>query len=323
MGDANPSSSTPKDSGILLSTPTTRTWWKEGPVYQIWPASYKDSNNDGMGDVPGIISTLPYLHSLGIKIIWICPIYDSPQIDMGYDISSYERIYAPYGTVADVEVLLAEAHKLGMRVIFDLVINHTSHLHEWFQESRKSKENPKRDWYYWRPAKYNSNGERRPPNNWRCHFGESAWEWDENTQEYYLHLFTTEQPDLNWENEETRKAIYETSMKFWLDKGVDGFRIDTCNMYSKDPLFPDAKIVDPSVELQRTADFCNGPRMHEFLQEMYKIFEKYDCMTVGELPHTPSQAKVLKYVSEEEKQLNMVFNFEIVDLGMRNCLPRL
>lgn len=313
MGDDR---ETPKH--VLVASPKTRTWWKEGPVYQIWPASYKDSNGDGMGDIGGIISTLSYLASLGIKVIWVCPIYDSPQLDMGYDIRDYENIYAPYGSVEDVETLLHESHKLGLRVIFDLVINHTSDQHVWFQESRASKNSPKRDWYYWRPAKYSADGTRIPPNNWRSFFSESAWEWDETTQEYYLHLFAVEQPDLNWETAAARQAVYTSAMRFWLDKGVDGFRIDTCNMYSKPIDFPDAPVTDPlTPQFQRAHSlFCNGPRIHEFLSEMHEqVFAHYDCMTVGELPFTPSQQKVLQYVDEASKQLNMVFNFEIVDLG--------
>lgn len=300
-----------------LPTKGKRTWWKDGVVYQIWPASYKDSNGDGMGDLPGIISTLDYLKDLGIDIVWVSPFYDSPQHDMGYDISDYEDIYHLYGTRADAEKLIEECHKRDMRVIFDLVVNHTSHLHKWFQESRSSRDNPKRDWYIWRPAKIDEKGNRKPPNNWRAHWGGSAWEWDEPTQEYYLHLFAPEQPDLNWENPTTREAIYDSAMRFWLDRGVDGFRIDTVNMYSKGNEFPDAKINDHTSEFQMQPDlFCNGPRMHEFLQEMKeKVLSKYDCMTVGELPHTHDTKDVLRYVSASSKELDMVFQFDIVDLG--------
>ncbi|MCJ1351416.1 MAG: hypothetical protein MMC33_001400 [Icmadophila ericetorum] len=300
-----------------LPTSGKRTWWKDGVVYQIWPASYKDSNSDGMGDIPGIISTLDYLKDLGIDIVWVSPFYDSPQHDMGYDISDYEDIYHAYGTRADAEKLIKECHDRGMRVIFDLVVNHTSHLHKWFEESRSSKDNPKRDWYIWRPAKIDKDGNRKPPNNWRAHWGGSAWEWDESTQEYYLHLFAPEQPDLNWENPVTREAIYGSAMRFWLDRGVDGFRIDTVNMYSKGNEFPDAEVVDHTSEFHMQPNlFCNGPRMHEFLQEMNsKVLSKYDCMTVGELPHTHKIEDVLRYVSATSKELDMVFQFDIVDLG--------
>jgi oligo-1,6-glucosidase len=293
-----------------------RSWWKEGIVYQIWPASYKDSGGDGIGDIPGIISTIDYLKDSGIDIIMLSPIYDSPQKDMGYDISNYESVYRPYGTLADMEALIQGVHGRGMRLILDLVINHTSHEHAWFKESRSAKDNSKRDWYIWRPAKVDANGKRSPPNNWRSVFGGSTWEWDEGTQEYYLHLFTPEQPDLNWENEATRKAIYQSAMTFWLEKGVDGFRVDTVNMYSKGDELPDVPITEPESEWQAAhGHFCNGPRIHEFLTEMNEILSKYDAMTVGELPHTTDRAEILSYVSAQEKQLNMVFNFDVVNLG--------
>jgi oligo-1,6-glucosidase len=204
---------------------------------------------------------------------------------MGYDIRNYEDVYAPYGTVQDMERLIAEAHARGMRIILDLVVNHTSDQHAWFKESRSSKDNPKRDWYIWRPAKY-ENGVRKAPNNWISNFTGSVWEWDELTQEYYLHLFCPEQPDLNWENPETRKAIYESAMEFWLKRGVDGFRVDTVNMYSKGDL-RDAPVTDPGSEWQFAGfQYCNGPRMAEFLGEMNQVLAKYDAMTVGECPHT-------------------------------------
>ncbi|KAI9732163.1 MAG: hypothetical protein M1834_004260 [Cirrosporium novae-zelandiae] len=293
-----------------------RIWWKDATVYQIWPASFKDSNGDGMGDIQGIISKLDYLKELGIDIIWLSPMYQSPQHDMGYDISNYEDVYPPYGTLADMELLLDSCHIRGMRLILDLVINHTSYLHPWFQESRMSKNNPKRDWYIWRPAKY-ENGTRKPPTNWQSVFCDSTWTWDETTQEYYFHLFAPEQPDLNWEAETTRDAIYKSSMFFWLDKGVDGFRVDTVNLYSKDSTFPDAPIADPSSDLQPAAQFfANGPRIHEFLDEMNtKVLSKYDVMTVGELPATKTAEKVLEYVGSNTKRLNMVFQFDLVTLG--------
>ena len=297
-------------------TVSERTWWKEGTVYQVYPASFKDSNCDGVGDIPGILSSLDYIKDLGVDIIWVCPFYESPQVDMGYDISNYEDVYAPYGTLADVQALISACHQREMRVIFDLVINHTSDLHPWFKESRSSKTSSKRDWYIWRPAKYDKDGNRKPPNNWRSHFSGSAWTWDEATQEYYLHLFATEQPDLNWENKETREAIYQSSMIFWLEKGVDGFRIDTVNMYSKDPELRNARIGQPELEDQLAVDlFCNGPRMYEYLKEMNDVLAPYDTMTVGELPNTPAVEKVLTYVSAIEKRLNMVFNFDAVYLG--------
>ncbi|KAL0260122.1 hypothetical protein SLS55_005868 [Diplodia seriata] len=311
-------------------------WWKNAAIYQIYPASFKDSNGDGLGDLPGILSELDYIKSLGVDAIWICPMYDSPQHDMvsaplvpipsailtcqqGYDISDYEKVYPPYGTVEDMERIIAASHERGLRVLLDLVINHTSDEHAWFKESRRSKDSPKRDWYVWRPAKLDAQGRRQPPNNWRSNFGGSAWAWDEPTQEYYLHLFCPEQPDLNWENPETRAAIYESAMEFWLRKGIDGFRVDTVNMYSKPPTYPDAPITDPHSPYQpASALYCNGPRMHEFLTEMHGILSKYPsprAMTVGELPHTHSRAHVLRYVSARAKQLDMTFMFDVVDVG--------
>ncbi|KAJ9151789.1 Alpha-glucosidase [Pleurostoma richardsiae] len=295
----------------------TKLWWKEGVVYQIYPASFKDSNGDGLGDIPGIISKISYLKDLGVDIVWVSPMFQSPQIDMGYDISDYEEVYPPYGTVTDMEVLIEECHKQGMKVILDLVINHTSDEHAWFKESRSSKDNPKRDWYIWKPPRYAEDGTRLPPTNWRSHFSGSTWEYDEHTGEYYLHLFAKEQPDLNWENEETRNAIYDSAMKFWLDKGVDGFRIDCVNMYSKGLEYQDAPIFNPDTfEQPAWMIYCNGPRMHEFLREMNeKVLNHYDAMTVGELPHTPDPKRVLDYVGLSDKQLNMVFQFDIVDIG--------
>lgn len=292
-------------------------WWKSGVVYQIYPASFKDSNGDGVGDLQGIISKLDYIKNLGIDIIWICPMYDSPQVDMGYDISNYEAVYPPYGTVSDMETLIAESHKRDIRVMLDLVINHTSDRHQWFMESKSSLVDPKRDWYIWRKPQFNTDGTRRPPNNWRSNFGGgSVWEWDPATEEYYMHLFTKEQPDLNWENPEARKAIYASAIEFWLQRGVDGFRVDTVNMYSKPPNMPDAPITDPESEFQRGSSlYCNGPRIHEYVGEINAILRKYGAITVGELPHTPTKEGVLRYVSAKAKQLDMVFQFDVVDLG--------
>lgn len=237
----------------------------------------------------------------------------------GYDISNYEAVHAPYGTVQDMEVLIDECHKRGMRLILDLVVNHTSDQHAWFKESRSSKDNPKRDWYIWRPPRYAEDGTRIPPTNWRSYFSGTAWEWDEHTQEYFLHLFAKEQPDLNWESDECRRAIYDSAMRFWLDKGVDGFRIDTVNMWSKGPVseLRDAPVVNPDTFDQPAwCLYANGPRMHEFLREMNReVLDKYDTMTVGELPHTPDPRRVLDYVGLGDKQLSMVFQFDIVDLG--------
>ncbi|KAL4779865.1 glycoside hydrolase superfamily [Aspergillus varians] len=300
-----------------MSAPVEQKWWKNAIIYQIYPASFKDSNGDGIGDLPGIISELGYIASLGVDAIWICPMYDSPQYDMGYDVADYQKVYPPYGTVEDMQTLIDACHARGMKVILDLVVNHTSYEHRWFKESRVSKTSPKRDWYVWRPAKYDANGKRYPPNNWRSIFGGPAWEWDETTQEYYLHLFCVEQPDLNWDNPELRQTIYTDAMEYWLKKGIDGFRVDTVNMYSKDPAYPDAPIVNPESDTQPAFSlFCNGPRIHEYLKEMNEVLEKYDAMTVGELAQTPTMEGVLRYVSAANKQLNMVFSFDVVDLGM-------
>ncbi|KAF9730462.1 hypothetical protein PMIN03_002294 [Paraphaeosphaeria minitans] len=295
-------------------TVAERKWWKDGVVYQIYPASFKDSNGDGVGDLKGILSELDYIRSIGVDTIWICPMYDSPQVDMGYDVRDYEKVYPPYGTNEDMERLIAETHARGMRIVLDLVVNHTSDQHAWFQESRSSKDSPKRDWYIWRPARY-IDGKRHPPNNWLGNFGGSVWQWDDHTQEYYLHLFCPEQPDLNWENPVTRHAIYKSAMEFWLERGVDGFRVDTVNMYSKGDM-ADAPVTDPESEWQFAGlQYCNGPRMREFLGEMNEVLARYDAMTVGECPNTPDMKRVVQYVSAREKQLNMVFQFDVVDIG--------
>lgn len=198
------------------------------------------------------------------------------------DISDYQAIHRPYGTVEDCERLIEECHKRDMKIIFDLVVNHTSNEHEWFKESRSSKKNPKRDWYIWRPAQHDAQGQRMPPNNWRSNFSTSAWTWDEATEEYYLHLFAPEQPDLNWENPDVRKTIWQDVVEFWLKKGVNGFRVDTVNMYSKGDM-KDAPVSEPGEETQWAGfNYCNGPRMHEFLTEMNAVMVKYNAMTVGE-----------------------------------------
>lgn len=303
----------------MASTPQNHLpWWKDAIVYQIYPVSFKDSNGDGIGDIPGIISKLDYLADLGINTVWLSPMYKSPQIDMGYDISDFEDVHEAFGSLKDMEELIGGLHRRGIRLILDLVINHTSDQHQWFQQSRSSKANPKRDWYIWRPPRYDSDGRRCPPNNWRAAFGGSVWEWDDKTQEYYLHYFAPEQPDLNWENEETRKAIYDSAIRFWLDKGVDGFRLDTVNKYSKPREFVDAEITQPKIPWQYAYPlFCNGPRIHEFLKEMNReAFAPYgEVMTVGELPSTPDPQDILRYVSAKEKELNMVFHFDMIQLG--------
>lgn len=291
-------------------------WWKEASIYQIWPASYKDSNGDGIGDIPGILLTLDYVKNLGVDIIWLSPMYDSPQDDMGYDISNYETVYSKYGTMEDMDKLIEEVHGRGMRLILDLVVNHTSSEHQWFKESRSSKSDPKRDWYIWKPPKYDAEGNRHPPNNWLSVFSGSAWTYDEDTNEYYLHLFAESQPDLNWENEDARRAIYDSALLFWLKKGIDGFRIDVAGLYSKDQAFPDAPIIIPDLQWQPFDEFClPGPRIHEFHKEMFeRTNSKYDVMTVGEIGNT-TRENALKYVSAKEKEMNMMFLFDVVQVG--------
>lgn len=297
------------------STPPDRQWWKELVVYQIYPASFLDSDADGLGDLPGIISKLDYIQSVGATAIWLSPIFKSPQHDMGYDVSDYRDIHRPYGTVEDVEALIRGCHERGIKVLLDLVVNHTSHEHEWFRESRSSRTSPKRDWYFWRDPKFDSDGARQPPNNWASIFGGSAWTWDEQTGQYYLSLFLPEQPDLNWANEEMRRATY-ADMQFWLDKGADGFRIDSMNLMSKHPDLPDAPITRPDSEFQPgNKYFASGPRMHDYIREMREeVLDKYACMTVGELGFTKDEDSVASYVAKDRHELNMLFTGDIVDM---------
>ena len=285
-----------------------KNWWKESVVYQIYPRSFKDSNGDGIGDIPGIIEKLDYLKELGVNVLWISPMLESPQDDNGYDISDYRRIYKEYGTMEDYEKLLEEAHKRGIKILMDLVVNHTSDEHNWFIESRKSKDNPYRDYYIWKDP---VNG--KEPNNWGGAFGGSAWEYDPQTQMYYLHLFSKKQPDLNWENEKVRQEVYDM-MKFWCEKGIDGFRMDVISMISKDQRFPDGEMNNGLY-----GDFgpysVHGPRVHEFLQEMnHEVLSKYDIMTVGETAGVTIE-EAQKYAGEDRNELNMVFQFEHVEIG--------
>ncbi|CAI7052350.1 BEM_collapsed_G0005060.mRNA.1.CDS.1 [Saccharomyces cerevisiae] len=298
---------------------TEPKWWKEATIYQIYPASFKDSNNDGWGDLKGITSKLQYIKDLGVDAIWVCPFYDSPQQDMGYDISNYEKVWPTYGTNEDCFELIDKTHKLGMKFITDLVINHCSTEHEWFKESRSSKTNPKRDWFFWRPPKgYDAEGKPIPPNNWRSHFGGSAWTFDEKTQEFYLRLFCSTQPDLNWENEDCRRAIFESAVGFWLDHGVDGFRIDTAGLYSKRPGLPDSPIFDKTSKLQDPNwGSHNGPRIHEYHQELHRFMKNRvkdgrEIMTVGEVGHGSDNAL---YTSAARYEVSEVFSFTHVDVG--------
>ncbi|MBN8192648.1 alpha-glucosidase [Bacillus sp. NTK074B] len=286
----------------------TKQWWKESVVYQIYPRSFMDSNGDGIGDIQGIISKLDYLNKLGIDVVWLSPVYESPNDDNGYDISNYKKVLDEFGTMADWEKMLQEIHKRDMKLVMDLVVNHSSDEHGWFVESRKSKDNPYRDYYIWREGK--DGGE---PNNWESVFSGSAWEYDEATDEYFLHIFSKKQPDLNWENPTLRAEIYDM-MKFWLDKGIDGFRMDVINFISKVPGLPDALNPDGSRYASGHEYFMNGPRIHEFLNEMnQKILSRYDVMTVGEMPGVTPEEAVL-YTGEDRDEVNMVFQFEHMDV---------
>jgi oligo-1,6-glucosidase len=286
----------------------TKQWWKEAVIYQIYPRSFKDSNGDGIGDIKGIISKLDYLKNLGIDVIWLSPVYQSPNDDNGYDISNYREIMDEFGNMGDWENLLVEMHKRGIKLIMDLVVNHSSDEHAWFIESRKSKDNPYRDYYFWREGK-----DGKEPNNWESVFSGSAWEYDERTGEYYLHLFSKKQPDLNWENPKLRREVYDM-MNFWLEKGIDGFRMDVINFISKVPELPDAIVPEGKQYAPGGDYFMNGPRIHEFLQEMNReTVSRYDVMTVGEMPGASVEEAKL-YTDENRHETNMVFQFEHVDL---------
>lgn len=276
-----------------------KKWWKESVVYQIYPRSFMDSNGDGIGDLRGIISKLDYLKTLGVDVVWLCPVYESPNDDNGYDISNYQSIMDSFGTMRDWEELLNGLHTRGMKLIMDLVVNHSSDEHRWFVESRKSKDNPYRDYYIWRPGK-----EGEAPNDWGSFFSGSAWQFDESTGEYYLHMFSKKQPDLNWENPKVRREVYDM-MTWWLDKGIDGFRMDVINMISKPPGLPDSADGGTCI---------NGPRVHEFLQEMNReVLSKYDIMTVGEtLDVTPEDA--ILFAGTDRGELSMVFQFELMGI---------
>ena len=282
-------------------------WWKESVIYQIYPRSFCDSNGDGIGDIRGIISKLDYLKRLGIDIIWLSPVYESPNDDNGYDISDYQRIMKEFGTMDDFDLLLAEAHKRNIRIIMDLVVNHTSDEHAWFVESGIEKENPYRYFYIWKEGK-----DGKEPNNWGSWFGGSAWQYDQETEMYFLHIFSKKQPDLNWDNEMLRQKIYEM-MRWWLEKGVDGFRMDVISLISKNPDLPDGEVRGLYGDL--TPYCAHGPHVHEYLQEMNReVLSKYDIMTVGETACvTLEEAK--KYAGEDRDELNMVFQFEHVELG--------
>ncbi|WP_018247496.1 glycoside hydrolase family 13 protein [Orenia marismortui] len=285
-------------------------WWKEAVIYQIYPRSFNDSNGDGIGDIKGITEKLDYLSDLGVDVIWLSPIYKSPNDDNGYDISDYQAIMDEFGTMEDFDKMLEEAHQRNIKIMMDLVVNHSSDEHAWFIESRSSQDNPKRDYYIWKAGKDNG----KAPTNWGAAFGGSAWEYDQNTDEYYLHLFSKKQPDLNWENPRLRREIYDM-MSWWLDKGVDGFRMDVINFISKDPAYHDGKVQKGSKYGDGSPYYLNGPKVHNYLQEMNKeVLAKYDTITVGEMPGVNVEEGKL-YTGEHRHELNMVFHFEHVSLG--------
>ena len=280
-----------------------RKWWKEGIVYQIYPRSFKDSSGNGIGDIYGIIEKLDYIKSLGVNMIWICPIYSSPNDDNGYDISDYRKISEEFGGNKAFDILLNEMHKRDLKLIMDLVANHSSDEHWWFEESKKGEDNPYHTYYFWKKGKAD-----KPPNNWLSVFSGSVWEWDPNLNKYYLHSFTKKQPDLNWENPKVREEIYDI-LNFWFSKGVDGFRMDVISFISKRLDFPQAKKGAALSEMMENI-YANGPRIHEYLKEMNKkVLSKYDIVTVGEGPGVNLKTG-LNYVDEKEKELNMVFHFD-------------
>ena len=287
----------------------TPMWWKEAVVYQVYPRSFKDSNGDGIGDLPGITSKLDYLQSLGVDVIWLSPHYDSPNADNGYDIRDYRKVMKEFGTMADFDALLAGVKQRHMKLIIDLVVNHTSDENQWFVESRKSKDNPYRDYYFWRDGKGPDGSQ--PPNNYPSFFSGSAWQYDPATKQYYLHYFAVKQPDLNWDNPKVRAEVYDL-MKFWLDKGVDGFRMDVIPLISKPTGLPD---LTPEQMKNVPAAYANGPHMHEYLQEMNRnVMSKYDVMTVGEaLGITLEQTPLM--VGDDRHELNMIFNFDAVRIN--------
>jgi len=282
------------------------TWWKEAVVYQVYPQSFQDSTGDGIGDLKGLTQRLDYLAELGIDVIWLSPVYLSPMDDNGYDIADYRSIQPEYGTLDDFDAMLARAHSLGIKIVMDLVANHTSDEHTWFKQSRMSRDNPYRDYYIWRDGK----AEGVPPNNWESTFSGSAWEYDETTDQWYLHCFSTKQPDLNWENPRVRQEVFDL-MRWWCERGVDGWRMDVISMISKDQDFPDGK--PKSNGYGDSGPYVmNGPRVHEFIREMRtQVLDRYDIMSVGEAQGVSlEQAK--QYANADGSELDMVFSFEHV-----------
>jgi oligo-1,6-glucosidase len=290
-------------------------WWRSAVVYQVYPRSFQDSDGDGVGDIPGITSRLDHLARLGVDVLWLSPVYASPMDDNGYDISDYRDVDPSFGTLEDLDALVDGCHDRGIKVVMDLVVNHTSDEHAWFQESRDPS-SPKRGWYWWRPARegHEPGTEGAEPNNWESVFSGPAWEYDERSGEYYLHLFSRKQPDLDWENPEVRAAVHEM-MRWWVDRGVDGFRMDVINFISKDPALPDGRPHDGSRTASAESSVANGPRLHEFLQEMNREvgLSEQRLLTVGEMPG--STVELARDVTDPaRRELDMVFTFEHVSL---------
>ena len=288
------------------------TWWKESVVYQIYPRSFCDSNGDGIGDLRGVTAKLDHLKTLGVDVVWLSPVYKSPNDDNGYDISDYRDIMDEFGTMADFDTMLAGMHERGIKLVMDLVVNHTSDEHAWFKEARTSRDNPYHDYYIWREGK-----DGHEPNNWEAAFSGSAWQWNEATGEYYLHMFSKKQPDLNWENPAVRAEVFDM-MHFWFKKGVDGFRMDVINMISKpyaaDGSLPDAPVIRPGFLQPGFVMVTNGPKLLAHLREMAReVLSKYDCMTVGEAPMATTKQGV-EITNEKTGSLNMLFQFEHMDL---------
>jgi len=286
-----------------------KIWWKESVVYQIYPRSFKDTTGNGIGDIQGIIEKLDHIKSLGVDVIWLCPVYESPNDDNGYDISHYRKISNDFGGQEAFDELLEKIHQKGLKLVMDLVANHTSDEHYWFTESKKSKDNPYRDYYIWKDGENDG-----PPNNWESFFNGSTWEYDKNTDQYYLHYFTKKQPDLNWENPRVRKEIFDV-VEYWFKKGVDGFRMDVISLISKPDNYPNSefeKFQDTIINY-----YANGPKIHQYLHEMnQEVLRKYDIMTVGEGPGIDLENGPL-YVDEKREELNMVFHFDhmFIDCG--------
>ena len=285
-----------------------KSWWQEAVVYQVYPRSFQDSNNDGIGDLTGVVEHLDYIKQLGVDVIWLNPIYKSPNADNGYDIADYEKIMAEFGTMADFKHLLNEAHARGLKVMMDLVVNHTSDEHPWFQAGKQSRTDPHHDWYIWRDPV-----DGHEPTNWRADFGGSAWTYVPEVGQYYLHLFATKQPDLNWTNPAVRKAVFDM-MTWWCEQGIDGFRMDVINLISKPEQFTDDPYIVEHPNGSSLGFIANGPHVHEYLREMNQtVLSKYDLITVGEAPGvTPVLAE--KYTGFDRHELEMVFQFKHMGL---------